>query len=132
MQTNNEISPIGAKNFTVNRPVLSIDYDVPSRKHGFYDFVVNLSVGEFEGRCCLKKIDVGLLETHCRLDPELCGQGYGTMMYSAAIRFAKEMGFRVCSSRHREMPLAARRVWKSRGLNKSFKIVRGWERFYVI
>lgn len=113
-------------------PNLHIDYDVPSPKHGFYSFVVNLEVAGLSGRCCLKQIDIGLLETHSRLDDELCGQGYGTMMYSAAIRFAKEMGFRVCSSQHSEMSLDARRVWRSQELNKTFRIYKDHERFRVL
>lgn len=132
MQTNDEVSPVLVKNSKKFEPKLSIEYDIPSKKHGYFDFVVYLEVGGKFGRCCLKKIDTSLLETHSSLDPELQGKGYGTMMYSAAIRFAKETGFRVCSSTHREMTIAARRVWKGKGLNKSFKIVRGWERFYVI
>lgn len=127
-----EVFPKETKKFLENRPSLSLEYEVPSIKHGFYAMVVNLKMGEFTGRCCLKQIDIGLLETHSRLDDELCGQGYGTMMYSAAIRFAKEMGFRVCSSRHSEMSLDARRVWRSRGLNKSFKIYKDHERYKVI
>lgn len=132
MQTNDEIFPVLVKSSKKFEPKLSIEYDVPSKSHGYFDFVVYLEVSGKFGRCCLKKIDTGLLETHSSLAPELCGKGYGTMLYSAAIRFAKEMGFRVCSSKHRELTIAARRVWKGQELNKSFKIVRGWERFYVI
>lgn len=111
---------------------VSIEYDVPSLKHGFYEFAVNLNAGEFSGQCGLKQIEIGLLETHSRLDPELCGQGYGTTLYSAAIRFSKEMGFRVCSSRHSEMTRDARILWLSRGLNSLFDIRRDEERFWVL
>lgn len=128
----NENFPNRAKNFIQNRPSLSIDYDVPSKKHGFYAFVVNLDVGEFRGRCCLKEIDIGLLETHSRLDPQLCGRGFGVVMYSAAIRFAVQAGFRVCSSPHRDMTVDARRVWESQDLNKSFRIYKDFDRFRVI
>lgn len=127
-----EISPVGAKNFIRNRPSLSLEYYVPSEKHGFYTFVVNLTVGDLSGKCCLKEIDIGLLETHCRLDDDLCGQGFGTMMYSAAIRIAKEMGFRVCSSRHVDMTRGARILWASRGLNKEFRIYRDHDRYRVL
>lgn len=132
MQNLSEFSPKFRENFLENRPNLSIEYDVPSKKHGYYAFVVNLDVNGLTGRCCLKEIDIGLLETHSHLDDELCGQGYGTLMYSAAIRFAKGMGFRVCSSRHADMTLDARRVWRSRELNKTFRIYKDHERYRVL
>ena len=126
------VSESPVKNTYSPQAEMSIEYDVPHQKHGFYEFVVNLNVGEFSGRCGLKQIQIGLLETHSRLDPELCGQGYGTTLYSAAIRFSKEMGFRVCSSRHAEMTRDARVLWLSRGLNSLFDIRRDEERFWVL
>lgn len=113
-------------------PIITIDYDVPHPIHNYLDFVINLQVGGSYGRVALKKIDEGLLETHSSLASELRGLGYGIMMYSAAIRYAKELGFRVCSSPKHVMTASAKRLWASKELARSFTIVSNWERFYVV
>lgn len=111
---------------------LSIDTNVPNFRHREYAFVVNLFSGKYRGRCCLKKIDSNLMETHSSLDNELQNKGLGILMYKHAIQLALDNGYNVCSSEHNEMSVDAEYLWKSKRLREEYCIVRDDSRFWVI
>lgn len=122
-------------------PKLSIEFDVPSLRHGKYAFVFNLEInGEWAGRSCFKLIDDRLLETHSSLEDEFHGQGFGILMYSHGIKYALSEGYGVCSSFRPDaedvpgdsyMSRKALRLWKSKSLHEKFEIVEESGRFWV-
>lgn len=72
---------------------------------------------------------LGAFDTHSYLNDDFRERGLGTLMYSKAIQWCLSRGFPVCSSSS-PSPLA-QRVWKSKSLNKLFKIEKQSRRWFA-
>lgn len=95
----------------------------------YFDLIDNTkpdepSVGHVE----LERVGKTRFVTHSQLYSEYHGKGFGNLLYSKAIAWALNNGYKVSSSG--DSSDMAKRVWRGKGLRKLFNIRKYTDEFY--
>jgi GNAT superfamily N-acetyltransferase len=106
------------KGFNVRYHIYTYNKEIESVYCELYD--ITKSSWHDIGRVVLERGIGKVFETHSDLEDKYRGKGLGTLLYSKAIAWALNNGFKVKSSG--DSSDMAQRVWEGKGLRKHFNI----------